>query len=147
VAIMPFREKSAWGSLLSVLIGYGIYFTILIPRLAASPDRPPPYLALLFGCVFCLIVVQIALQTGIAIAMRDQARLPPDERERLIGIKSDRIAMAVLSTLVASSWLLTIAGPAFMANSAIIANLMLFALVAAAITKFASVIVYFHRGA
>ncbi len=144
---MPFREKSAWASLASVVLVYSLYFAILVPRLAASPDRPQPYLALLFGCVVGLVALQVILQAGLAILMRGEANQAPDEREKLIVLKSDRIAMAVLTTLIASGWMIYIVGPAFMANSAILSNLVLFALVLSAVTKFASQIVYFHRGA
>jgi ammonia channel protein AmtB len=144
---MPYREKSAWGSLIATLGVYGVYFAVLIPRLAASPGRSPPYLGLLFACVLALIASQIALQVGIAITMRHDAKLPMDERERLIVLKSDRVALGVLTTLLALGWLGYLIGPDFTATRAVLANALLFTLVAAALAKYTSQIVYFHRGA
>jgi len=144
---MPFREKSAWASLVSMLIVYGTYFTILAPRLAATQPRPTSFLPLLIACVVALIILQIVLHTVLAIAMRREANLPPDEREHLIGLKSDRVALGVLTTLVAAGWLLYLGGPAFMTDSGILANLVLLALVIAAAAKYVSQIVYFHRRA
>lgn len=142
---MPFREKSAWVSLIATVAVYGVYFALLVPRLAADPGHA--YFGLLFGCVFSLIVLQIILQTGIAIIARDQANLPPDERERLTGLKSDRIAMGVLSSSVACLWLGYLIGPAMLTDKAVLANLLLLALVLAAAAKYASEIIYYHRAA
>ena len=142
---MPFREKSCWASLITVVLAYGVYFALLIPRLSADP--PHAYLGLLFGCVVCLIVLQVVLQTALAIALREEARQPKDERERLIGMKSDRVAMIVMATVIGCLWGTYVASPAFVANRAILANLVLFGLVLAAIAKYVSAIVYFHRGA
>ncbi len=144
---MPFREKSCWASLASTLIIYGVYFAILIPRRAADPAQPHSYLGLLFGCLVCLVVLQIILQSALSLSMREEARQPKDERERLIGMKSDRVAMVVMATAIGCLFWIYVAGPAFIANSAILANFVLFGLVLAAIAKYASAIVYFHRRA
>jgi hypothetical protein len=142
---MPFREKSAWVSMIATMAVYAVYFAILIPRLAATPGQAPPYVGLLLGCVVSLIVLQIVLHIGIAVARPAEAKLPMDERERLIVLKSDRVAGIVLSTLAACLFLIYLAGPAVMASSAIMANAVLLALVLAAVAKYASQIVYFHR--
>ncbi len=144
---MPYREKSCWVSLASVIAACGAYFIILIPRLSAAPAQPQPYLALLFACVIGLIVLQVVLQSALAVTMRLEARPPLDERERLIGMKSDRVAMVVMAAYIGCLWWAYVMGPAFIANSAIVANLVLFGLVLAAIAKYVSAILYFHRGA
>ena len=144
---VPYREKSAWASLASTLVVYGAYFAILIPRLTVDPLHPQPYLGLLFGCVVSLVVLQVVLQSALAITLREDARQPKDERERLIGMKSDRVAMVVMATTIGCLWWTYVANPAFIGNNAILANLALFGLVLAAIAKYASAIVYFHRGA
>jgi phage tail protein X len=145
--IMPFREKSAWVSLAATIMVYGVYFAMLIPRLAATPGPAEPYFGLLFACVVGLIVLQIVLQAGMAITRPADAIAPIDERERLIVLKSDRVAGIVLSTLAGCLFMIYLAGPGFMANGAMMANAILFALVLAAASKYASQIVYFHRGA
>jgi hypothetical protein len=144
---MPFREKSAWVSMIATMAVYAVYFAILIPRLAAAPGQATPYFGLLFACVVSLIVLQIVLQVGIAVARPAEAKLPMDERERLIVLKSDRVAGIVLSTLAGCLFLIYLAGPGVMSNSAIMANAVLLALVLAALSKYASQILYFHRGA
>ena len=144
---MPYREKSCWASLASTVIMYGAYFAILIPRLSVDPLHPQPYLGLLFGCVFGLVVLQIIVQTALAISMREEARQPKDERERLIGMKSDRVAMVVMASVIGCLWWMYVVNPAFISNNAILANLVLFGLVLASIAKYGSAIVYFHRGA
>ena len=102
---MPFREKSCWASLASDADH--------LRRLFCHPDPPPgreplaaaaPYLGLLFGCVVCLVVVQVVLQTALAMSTREEARQPKDERERLIGMKSDRVAMVVMAGVIGCLW-------------------------------------------
>jgi hypothetical protein len=144
---MPYREKSAWASLIAMLVAYGVYFVLIVPRLLAAPEAPLPYLGLLFGCCVGLVILEIAMQTFVAVTMRDQANLPMDERERLIALKSDRVALIVLTTLIASGWTLYAAAPALLGSSAALANLLLLTLVLSAAAKHASVIVYFRRGA
>jgi hypothetical protein len=144
---MPFREKSAWVSMIATIAVYTVYFAILIPRLTATPSQTPSYFGLLFACVVSLILLQIVLQIGIAVARPGEAKLPMDERERLIVLKSDRVAGIVLSTLAGCLFLIYLAGPGVMSNNAVMANAVLLALVLAAVSKYASQIVYFHRGA
>jgi ammonia channel protein AmtB len=62
-------------------------------------------------------------------------------------LKSDRVALGVLTTLLALGWLGYLIGPDFTATRAVLANALLFTLVAAALAKYTSQIVYFHRGA
>jgi hypothetical protein len=143
---MPFREKSAWGSLVITLLAYGTYFTLLLPRLAANPSQPVPYLDLLLSCIVVMVVLQISVQATLAVLQADTANSPHDEREALIGLKSDRIAFIVLTVLINLLWLAYIVLPNQWASSAILANTILFALVASTAAKYASQILYFHRG-
>jgi hypothetical protein len=139
---MPYQEKSAWVSLATTFTAYALYFAILIPRLVADP-RAPEY-GLLIGTVILLIVLQIVLQTAIAILSRGDASQPRDERERLIGLKSDRIALGVLSTAIGGLFVIYVFAPGIPGTTTIAANAILLSLVLSALAKFGSVIVYFR---
>jgi uncharacterized membrane protein len=91
---MSFREKSAWITLVSVLLCFGIYFGALatgrIERFSMS--------AFHFGLVsiIALIVLQFVLHVVTAMLSVSDARAPLDERERLIELRSRSIGYYVL---------------------------------------------------
>src|ERR1700733_9359097 len=142
---MPYQEKSAWASLASTLATYAVYFAILIPRLIAEPAAPQ--YGLLIGTVVLLIIVQVTLQTGLAILFRCDATQPRDERELLIALKSDRIALGVLSTAIACLFLAYVFTPGIPRTTTIATNAILLSLVLSAVAKLGSQIVYFRLGA
>jgi hypothetical protein len=139
---MPFREKSAWIATLTSLVIYGLYFRRIAQAAAAGQADTFHYGPLLAMTVLALVVVQIVLTVAIAIAGPKEAQAPRDERERLIGLKSARVAFYVLSSLVVTVCFYA----AFFPSSFYITNALLFSLVVSEIVRNASLIAYYRTG-
>ena len=95
---MSFREKSAWITLVSVLLCFGAYFgTVLASHFAGGP-RANGWL--LVKCVGTFVVLQLVL-TLIAVRTTPKDGLSPrDERERGILARSHTLGYYVLVVLV-----------------------------------------------
>ncbi len=95
---MPFREKSAWISLLSTSGIYGFYFWSVVH---AGRARGGFEFGGLLETIVALVVVQTALTVVAAILAPRDAQAPRDEREKLIDLRATRVAYAGLATGVA----------------------------------------------
>jgi len=137
---MPFREKTAWISLISMAGIYGIYFASLIR--ARSHGGAIAFGGLL-GTIIALVVVQVVLSIAVAIFDPKNARVPRDEREKLIELKSTRVAYAGLATGIA----VAIFFAAFPKPLIFGANSLLFILVVCEIMRSACQIVQYRREA
>ena len=86
---MPFREKSAWITLLSVLLCFGVYFGALatgrIERFGMSA------LHYAFVSIIALVILQVVLHVVAAISNPQDARAPRDEREIMFAYRSRSI--------------------------------------------------------
>jgi hypothetical protein len=91
---MSFREKIAWVSLASIALVYGVYFFGSTPGFEVSSWR-------LFGCIFALVVMEVALIITVAAVTAVRARqdvdAPLDERERLIALQGKAAGFTVLT--------------------------------------------------
>src|ERR1043166_7932506 len=92
---MSFREKSAWISLVCLLVFSGIWFAHFV-RVEAFAGASHHEALWFLGTVVALIVLEISLHIAIAIQSPREARTPKDERERLIDMKASRVAFYVL---------------------------------------------------
>jgi hypothetical protein len=138
---MPFREKSAWISMLSMLGIYGFYFGTLVQTTVA-----PQSANLAFGLVqtiVVLIVAQVALHIAVAIHKPTEAQLPRDEREKLIDLKATRIAFYGLASGVVVACIFGSLNPPVFFNT----NSLLFILVTSEIVRSGSQIIYYRLGA
>ncbi len=137
---MSFREKSAWITLVSVLLCFGVYFGgVFAHRLASHPGAD---VFLLVKCVAAYVVLQIALTLAAVWTTPKDDRSPRDERERLIQARSHTIGYYVLVVLV-----LMLGIPMHLGHPA--PDLMLFALFDVVITGVVvsvAQIVMFRRG-
>lgn len=136
---MPFREKSAWISLVTTAGVYAYYFWNVLQTRGESGAG---LLGLLIGCIVILIVLQVIFHIAWAIRTPRDTMTPQDERERLIALKSTNIAFYI----VAGGAVIAAAGLLFDGNAFAMANLLLLALVAGEVAKYASQIVFFRRG-
>lgn len=91
---MPFREKSAWISLVTVLVVFGAYFGAIVTGRVASYGMATMHYLLL--SVVAIVLLQAALHVAARLLARADAGTPKDERERLIELKAIRIAYVVL---------------------------------------------------
>jgi hypothetical protein len=136
---MPFREKSAWISLLSISLIYGVYFWSVVH---AGPHAGFHFGSLL-ATVIALIVVQIVLHIVVAIAAPKDAKAPRDEREKLIELKASRFAYSGLVTAIALACFFGALDPPIVFNT----NALLFVLVTAELMRTSCQIIQFRRGA
>jgi hypothetical protein len=136
---MPFREKSAWISLLSISLIYGVYFWSVVH---AGPHAGFHFGSLL-ATVIALIVVQIVLHIVIAIAAPKDAKAPRDEREKLIELKASRFAYSGLATAIALACFFGALDPPIVFNT----NALLFVLVTVELMRTSCQIIQYRRGA
>ncbi|HEY1709008.1 MAG TPA: hypothetical protein VGG10_12140 [Rhizomicrobium sp.] len=137
---MPFREKIAWISLVSMTGIYGVYFWSVVER--GHQTAPSQFGGLLMTTV-ALVIVQVVLITAVAIMAPKEAQAPHDEREKLIDLRATRVAYAGLATAVACACLFGAFTPPIVFNT----NALLFVLVTAEIMRSGCQIIQYRRGA
>jgi cytochrome bd-type quinol oxidase subunit 2 len=138
---MSFREKSAWITLVTVLVCFGVYFGAIASGLV-SP-RGLDTLHLLLACVVALVALQAALTVAAALTTPKDGRAPRDEREQLIQSRSHTLGYYLLVVLVLGLFI-----PGHLGHTVI--DMMNFALLDVAIAAVAvagAQIVMFRRGA
>jgi hypothetical protein len=136
---MSFREKSAWISALSIPGIYGFYFWSVMH---AGPHSGVHFGGLL-NTIGALVLVHAVLTSAVAAFQPKEARAPRDERDKLIELKSVRVAYSVLVTGVVLACFFGAFDPPIVFNT----NALLFVLVAAEILRSAYQIVQYRRGA
>jgi hypothetical protein len=137
---MSFREKTAWISLLSMSGIYGLYFWSVV-RSRPHPDGA--HFGALLSTVVALVIVQVVLTVAVAIFSPREAKAPADERDRLIGLRSTRVAYAGLATGIAFACFFGAFTPPIVFN----VNSLLFILVTAELLRSACQIIQYRRGA
>lgn len=137
---MSFREKSAWITLLTVLLCFGAYFGAIVTGWVSVEGFPSMHL--LLACVAVLIVLQIVLNRIAAATTPKDGRAPADERETLIQHRARSLGYYVLM-----GFSLTLFLPVHFGHSAIqIANFALLGVVLTTLAVAGAEIVMFRRG-
>jgi len=138
---MSFREKSAWITLISVLLCFGVYFGAIIAGSVESHSFAAMHL--LLACVAGLIVLRIVLNALAKATTAKDGLAPRDEREELIQGRAHSLGYYLLTALM-----LTLFLPVHLGHSAIdIANFALLNVVLTALAVAGAQIVMFRRGA
>lgn len=136
---MSFREKSAWITLVTVLLCFGAYFGAV----GTGHVRGLHSMFLLLICVIGLVVLQVALHTLAAIASPADARAPKDEREALIQWRAQSLGYYVLTALTVALLI-----PVHLGHSALdMLNFALLNVVLSTLVVAGAQIVMFRRGA
>lgn len=91
---MSFREKSAWITLVSVLLCFGVYFTGLFAGWFTRVGMRAFHYALL--SVVALVLLQVVLHVLAMMSNPQEARAPRDEREQAFANRSRSIGYYVL---------------------------------------------------
>jgi hypothetical protein len=95
---MSLRERSAWITLVSVFVCFGVYFGSILS--GQVNGRGAGAFHMLLACVAGLVALQCGLHFLASWLSPDEGRAPRDERERLIAWRSHSIGYQVLMVLV-----------------------------------------------
>lgn len=141
---MPFREKSAWISLVCLLATFGLFFILL------SQGRLGPtgmhHLHWFLHALMAFIALQVVLHVVARVMAPLDAKAPLDERERLFLLKASRNAyMALFIGAVFVPLSLHLPGHLH-GNARSAPWIALLGLFAAEVVRAISQIVYFRRG-
>jgi hypothetical protein len=137
-AVVAFREKQAWISLVVTLGVYGVYFFYY--GQALSQGRSFGVGGPITLAVVAIVVLQIVLNIIAALLSPNERGAPVDERERAIQQRANAGAFYVLQIAVMCA-IVTV----YFASSWSVANAALAALVAGQIAQYALVIVGYRR--
>ena len=137
---MSFREKSAWISFVLLLVVFGSYFGRLAWVLATGRGGRGLFHFFL-ALVVALVILEIVLHIVAAKGSPHDARLPKDERERLITMRATQVAFPVL----VAGGLASIALIHLYVSAWLIAHAMLGAIAVAELVKFGTEIVLYRR--
>jgi len=139
---MTFQEKSALTMTGLLAIVFGGYFTLVLGAVARVPQREVGYTALLIVASVVLAVLAAVSHIVLALVFRAQANAF-DERDRLVELRSERIAGYVIALGVfAGIGLAMVQVDRFW-----IAQVLIAALVLAEITDGIIKVVLYRRGA
>ncbi|HEV2531160.1 hypothetical protein [Phenylobacterium sp.] len=94
---MSLREKSAWVSVVTVVVCFGAYFGAIAVGLV---HRGLETFRLLILCAGAFLALQIGLNAAAALTTPKDGRTPRDEREQLIQARSLSLGYYVLASLV-----------------------------------------------
>ncbi|THD59535.1 hypothetical protein [Phenylobacterium sp.] len=138
---MSFREKSAWITVVSVLLCFGVYFGVIVAGAVDSHSFAAMHL--LLACVALLIALRIGLSAVAKATTPKDGLAPRDEREDLIQGRAHSLGYYLLTALM-----LTLFLPVHLGHSAIdIANFALLNVVLTTLAVAGAQIVMFRRGA
>jgi hypothetical protein len=93
---MTFQEKSALTMAAILVVVFGGYFALVVGEIAATPDRDVAYTGLLAGVAVVVTILAATSHVVLALLFRSQANAH-DERDRLIELRSERLAGYVLA--------------------------------------------------
>jgi hypothetical protein len=139
---MSFREKSAWISLLTIVV-VAVMFLLELPRPWTLTPTPSGFLFhVLLAAVATFVVVAIVAHVVVAMLAPRDARAQTDERERLIALKATRLSGFVYAALSLGSITLIHYG----ANEFALGYAVLLSFVIALAVNYIARIVHFRRG-
>jgi hypothetical protein len=139
---MAFREKMAWLTLTTMLVAYGIYFTIVGPAVGFGEAR---MLDIIWS--FGLVAVAHAIATiagaiAIAVTATKEAQARADERDRAIARRGATIGYYVLIVgMIVVGVIMPFSEPPWK-----IVNTALLAIVIAEVSHQAVVLLSYRRG-
>jgi hypothetical protein len=141
-ADMPYREKTAWLSLIAMAVTFVPYFTLVAAGF--PPEEALPNLRQLGLFAVISVVRMLILSAGHLVLRRgspQEARTPPDERDRAIMHRSLSYAYYIL---IAGMILVGCVMP-FIASGWSIVNAALFMIVAAEVVQYGVVVWSYRR--
>jgi hypothetical protein len=137
---MTFQEKSTMAMTGIVALVFGWYFALVLGGVASSPARDIAYTGLMVPVVILLVILATAAHILIALLAPVEAKAR-DERDRLIGLRGQRIARYVLAIGTVAGLMLAM----FEVETFWIAQTLLGALVLAELTEGMAKLVLYRR--
>jgi len=142
---MSFQEKSAWGTLASLLVIGALYFSSVVNLWRAEQLHMGAMFGLSVGFTVLLVVILVGFHIIVAAISGTENE---DERDRLIAWRSGHIGGFVLGFGVVSIVLMIIGsgmvGATFWQTPVIIANALMVAIFVSTVVELALTI-WFHR--
>jgi hypothetical protein len=140
---MSFREKTAWVTLCAIVI-VSLMYWLHVP----SPFEAHSHSHMLHAMgasVLAYLLIEVIARVVLRLRNPQDARLPKDERERLIDLKALRVAYYVLITGILGGMFVTLhlAG----ASHEAVTWVVFMTFVVSQMAKHAARIYYFRRGA
>jgi hypothetical protein len=140
-ARMSFRERSAWITLLTTFVCFGVYFGSVFLGVVSVHGFGMLHLLLL--CVLALAVLQVSLTAIAARLAPKEAKALRDEREALIQARSHTVGYYVLVAAVLAIFI-----PGHLATNKVdLMNFALLDVVVAALAVSLTQVILFRRGA
>jgi hypothetical protein len=94
---LAYREKTGWLSLIAMAVTFGPYFVIVATRTIPASGLPNLRLLQVFAATaICQALILTAGHPYLGLRSPDEARTPPDERDRAIMRRSISSAYYVL---------------------------------------------------
>lgn len=93
---MTFPEKSAITMTAILVLVFSGYFALVLAVIAGTPERDLAYTGLLVGVAVIVTILAATSHVCLALVFRSQANAY-DERDRLVGLRSERVAGYVLA--------------------------------------------------
>lgn len=144
---MSFRERTAWITVITVVICFGAYYGVTLSGLVPPRSMSAFHLGLL--SIIGLVVLQVGLNVLAAILNPKEARTPRDERERMIHARSHVIGYYVMMIGTAVTLVIThlpMEGDDFLDIIMRTVNIGVLAMVIAALSVAIAQIVMYRRG-
>lgn len=139
---MPYREKTAWLALIAMAVTFGPYFVIVALGILPREALPNPRQLVLFAvAAVAQGLIQGAGYLYFSRVSPQEARTPPDERDRAIMRRSISIAYYVL---LAGLIEVGVVMP-FTSSGWTIINAALFTIVAAELVRYGVIVLSYRR--
>jgi hypothetical protein len=139
---MSFREKTAWVTMIAIVIVSLMYWFHVPSLLEPHPGRW--VLHAMGASLAAYVLIEVVAYIVLYLRSPQDARTPKDERERLVDLKALRIAYYVFVVGALGSMFVTlhVAG----AGPVTVGMVVFMAFVVSQIVKYAARIVYYRRG-
>lgn len=139
---MSFREKSAWITLITLVVLTVIFAVHIPPPYSLAPEPSPFMFEVLVRAIIAFVIVVTLAHIVVAVRAPKEAQAPKDERERQISLRATAISAYVYAFLSLSS-IFTIH---FGANQFGVGYLVFLSFIAAEIVNYGLRVFFFRRG-
>ena len=142
---MSFREKTAWVTLIAIVVVSLMYWFHVRSLLEPHPGRW--VLHAMGASLAAYVLIEIVAYIALYLRSPQDARTPKDERERLIDLKSLRIAYYVFAIGALGSMFVTLHVAGVGSNPVAVGMVVFMSFVVSQIVKYAARIAYYRRDA